>query len=102
VRPFERRTLNYLINEYLRTNNYKLTSVTFGEENDTSDLEDWDNVGLNCARPPDLIQLHRWYCHQLSVDESKPTMKDFGMLINFDSDLHEDYKRLQETIQQTV
>ncbi|CAF1543808.1 unnamed protein product, partial [Adineta steineri] len=39
------------------------TSVTFGEENDTSDLEDWDSVGLNCARPPDLNQLYRWYCH---------------------------------------
>ncbi|CAF4548482.1 unnamed protein product, partial [Rotaria magnacalcarata] len=38
VRPFERRALNYLVNEYLLTNNYKLTSVTFGEENDTSDL----------------------------------------------------------------
>ncbi|UJR13938.1 hypothetical protein I4U23_000941 [Adineta vaga] len=100
VRPFERRALNYLINEYLLTNNYKVTSVTFGEENDTSDLEDWDSVGLNCSRPPDLNQLYRWYCHQLNVDNEKPTQEDFSMFINFDENLHDDYKNLKVTEQQ--
>ncbi|CAF3704603.1 unnamed protein product [Adineta steineri] len=100
VRPFERRTLNYLINEYLLSNNYKVTSVTFGEENDTSDLEDWDSVGLNCARPPDLNQLYRWYCHQLNVDNEKPTKEDFSMLVNFDENLHDEHKNLKITVEQ--
>jgi hypothetical protein len=102
ARPFERRALNYLINEYLLINNYKVTSVTFGEENDTSDLEDWDNVGLNCARPPDLSQLYRWYCHQLSIDNEKPTKEDFSMFVNFDEKLQDEYKNLKITVQQMV
>lgn len=94
--------MNYLINEYLLTNNYKLTSVTFGEENDTSDLEDWDNVGLNCARPPDLNQLYRWYCHQLCVEDEKPIKEDFSMLVNFDENFHNDYQNLKIKVKQMV
>jgi hypothetical protein len=101
-RPFERRALNYLINEYLLTNNYKVTSITFGEENDTSDLEDWDNVGLNCARPPDLTQLYRWYCYQLYVENEKPTKEDFSMLVNFDENFHDEYTNVKITVQQMV
>lgn len=102
VRPFERRALNFLVNEYLLTNNYKLTSVTFGEENDTSDLEDWDSVGLNYARPPDLTQLYRWYYHQLCVEDEKPKKEDFSMLVNFDENFHNDYKTLKTSVQQMV
>lgn len=102
VRPFERRALNYLVNEYLLTNNYKLASVTFGEENGTSDLEDWDSVGLNCARPPDLTQLYRWYYHQLCLEEEKPKQEDFSMLVNFDENFHDEYKHLKTSVQQMV
>ena len=79
-----------------------MTSVTFGEENDTSDLEDWDSVGLNCSRPPDLIQLYRWYCHQLYIEENKPLKEDFSMSVNFDSELQTDYRHLKETVEKTV
>lgn len=34
LRAYEKRAINYLINEYLLQNNYKLTSVTFSEENE--------------------------------------------------------------------
>lgn len=34
IRPLEKKALNFLINEYLLSNNYKLTSVTFAEENE--------------------------------------------------------------------
>ena len=34
IRPYETRALNYLINEYLLLSDYKLTSVTFAEENE--------------------------------------------------------------------
>ena len=79
-----------------------MTSVTFGEENDTSDLEDWDSVGLNSARPPDLSQLYRWYCYQLNVENEKPVTEDFSMLVNFDADLQDEHKQLKETVQQSV
>jgi hypothetical protein len=102
VRPFERRALNYLVNEYLLTNNYKLTSVTFEEENDTSDLENWDSVGLNCARPPDINQLYRWYCYQLCLEDEKPIKQNFSMSVNFDENLHYEYKNLKTTVQKMV
>lgn len=34
IRPYEIRALNYLTNEYMLLNDYKLTSVTFAEENE--------------------------------------------------------------------
>lgn len=40
-------------------NNYKLTSITFSDENDDQDFELWDDVGLNIPKPPDLLQLYR-------------------------------------------
>ena len=38
-RPLERRALNFLVNEYMLLNNYKLTSVTFCEENENQVLD---------------------------------------------------------------
>jgi len=34
IRPLEKKALNFLVNEYLLMYNYKLTSVTFSEENE--------------------------------------------------------------------
>lgn len=76
--------------------------MTFGEENDTADLEDWDSVGLNCSRPPDLTQLYRWFSHQMSLEENKPLKKDFSISINFDAELQDDHRHLTEMIQKTV
>lgn len=76
--------------------------MTFGEENDTSDLEDWDHVGLNCARPPDLTQLYRWYCHQLCIEDEKAKKEDFSMSVNFDENFHVEYGNLQISVQQMV
>ncbi|KAK8722525.1 hypothetical protein OTU49_012252, partial [Cherax quadricarinatus] len=59
IRPHEKRTLNFLINEYLVTSSYKLTAITFADENDDQDFEHWDDVGLNTGRPPNLVQLLR-------------------------------------------
>ena len=33
IRTYERRALNYLVNEYMLMTDYKVTSVTFAEEN---------------------------------------------------------------------
>ncbi|XP_054716426.1 RAB11-binding protein RELCH homolog [Uloborus diversus] len=61
VKPHEKRALNFLVNEYLLSNSYKLTSITFADENEDQDFEDWDDVGLNIPKPPNLLQLYRNY-----------------------------------------
>lgn len=38
---------------------YKLTSITFADENECQDFDDWDDVGLNIAKPPELLLLYR-------------------------------------------
>ena len=34
IKPYQKRALNFLVNEYLLLQDYKLTSVTFSEENE--------------------------------------------------------------------
>lgn len=60
-KPYEIRALNYLVNEYLMQFNYKLSAITFCDENEDQDFESWDDVGLNVPKPPDLVQLFRNY-----------------------------------------
>lgn len=38
---------------------YKLTSITFADENEDQDFEDWDDVGLNIAKPSNLLTIFR-------------------------------------------
>uniref|UniRef100_A0A023EYQ8 Protein phosphatase 2a regulatory subunit a n=1 Tax=Triatoma infestans TaxID=30076 RepID=A0A023EYQ8_TRIIF len=59
IKPHEQRALNFLINEYLLMRGYKLTSITFADENEDQDFEDWDDVGLNTAKPAELLQIYR-------------------------------------------
>ncbi|KAG7317649.1 hypothetical protein KOW79_018684 [Hemibagrus wyckioides] len=73
IRPLEKRALNFLVNEYLLKNEYKLSSITFSDENDDQDFELWDDVGLNIPKPPDLLQLYRncgssQHSHRETVD----------------------------------
>ncbi|KAF5303993.1 hypothetical protein FQA39_LY01778 [Lamprigera yunnana] len=59
IKPHEQRALNFLINEYLLTYGYKLTSITFADENESQDFEDWDDVGLNISKPAELVVLYK-------------------------------------------
>ncbi|XP_049819532.1 RAB11-binding protein RELCH homolog isoform X2 [Aethina tumida] len=59
IKPHEQRALNFLINEYLLLHGYKLTSITFADENPNQDFDDWDDVGLNISKPPELYNLYR-------------------------------------------
>ncbi|XP_062841442.1 RAB11-binding protein RELCH homolog isoform X2 [Trichomycterus rosablanca] len=73
IRPLEKRALNFLVNEYLLKSEYKLSSITFSDENDDQDFELWDDVGLNIPKPPDLLQLYRncgsgQYSHRETAD----------------------------------
>ncbi len=47
------------MNEYLLRRGYKLTAITFSDENADEDFEDWDSIGLNVAKPPSLLRLYR-------------------------------------------
>ncbi|KAL5963263.1 RAB11-binding protein RELCH [Taenia solium] len=58
----ETRALRFLINEHLLNNGYKLSAVQFAEEcevEDQQDLDYWNDVGLACERPPNLLMLLR-------------------------------------------
>ena len=55
----EKRALNYLVNEYLLQYGYKLTAITFSDENTDEDFEDWESIGLNISKPPDLGRIYR-------------------------------------------
>uniref|UniRef100_A0A672PAY2 LisH domain and HEAT repeat-containing protein KIAA1468 n=1 Tax=Sinocyclocheilus grahami TaxID=75366 RepID=A0A672PAY2_SINGR len=87
IRPLEKRALHFLVNEYLLKNEYKLTSITFSDENDDQDFELWDDVGLNIPKPPDLLQLYR------NCGNSLPLHRDtVDVAVNVDpNDLPGDY-----------
>ncbi|KAF5306430.1 hypothetical protein FQR65_LT07342 [Abscondita terminalis] len=57
IKPHEQRALNFLINEYLLSYGYKLTSITLLMK--MRDFEDWDDVGLNISKPAELLVLYR-------------------------------------------
>ncbi|CAD5117095.1 DgyrCDS5906 [Dimorphilus gyrociliatus] len=63
IKPYEKRAINFLVNEYLLSHDYKISSVTFCEENENQDFDDWDDVGLNVSKPPNLLHLYRDYGH---------------------------------------
>jgi hypothetical protein len=64
--PHDKLAINFLINEFLLEQGYKVTSVTFSEENESQDLEDWDVIGLNRPKPPSLRQLYSLYLSKLN------------------------------------
>ncbi|XP_073719833.1 LOW QUALITY PROTEIN: RAB11-binding protein RELCH homolog [Misgurnus anguillicaudatus] len=95
IRSLEKRALNFLVNEYLLKNEYKLTSITFSDENDDQDFELWDDVGLNIPKPSDLLQLYR-------NSGSLPLHKDtVDVAVGVDPSDFPDDSYLQEPVQQT-
>ncbi|KAH0560681.1 RAB11-binding protein RELCH homolog [Cotesia glomerata] len=70
IKPHEQRALNYLVYEYLLTQCYKLTSITFSDENENQDFEDWDDVGLNIPKPPNLLVIYREFLSKTGLDKS--------------------------------
>lgn len=50
------------------------------------DFEDWDDVGLNVPKPPDLLHLYRDFSqHTMPVSESM----DFSCMTNIDTEATE-------------
>ncbi|KPJ07249.1 LisH domain and HEAT repeat-containing protein KIAA1468-like [Papilio machaon] len=79
LKPHEKRALNFLINEYLLLQNYKLTSITFSDENPDQEFEDWDDVGLNMPRPAGLISLFRGNKSSLSTSTNDAVTQTDGI-----------------------
>ncbi|KAK7793564.1 hypothetical protein R5R35_000400 [Gryllus longicercus] len=69
IKPHEQRALNFLLNEYLLQHGYKLTSITFADENENQDFEDWDDVGLNIPKPAELLTLYRDFMRNSGHDK---------------------------------
>ena len=59
IKPHERKILNFIVNDYLMRNGYKISAVTFSDECDGQNLDDWDEVGLNSDKPPTLCSIVR-------------------------------------------
>uniref|UniRef100_A0A671N9X1 Uncharacterized protein n=1 Tax=Sinocyclocheilus anshuiensis TaxID=1608454 RepID=A0A671N9X1_9TELE len=94
IRTLEKRALNFLVNEYLLKNEYKLTSITFSDENDDQDFELWDDVGLNIPKPPDLLQLYR------NCGNSLPLHRDTVDVAGLKRDFGWSWVSLQEVVQE--
>ena len=73
-----------LVNEYLLAHSYKLTSITFSDENEDQDFEDWQDVGLNIQKPPGLLQIYREFMRSNGHD--KPPSVDVEVQTNFESE----------------
>jgi predicted RNase H-like nuclease (RuvC/YqgF family) len=85
--PHDKNSINFLINEYLLQQNYKMTSVTFSEENESLNLEDWDEIGLNKAKPPSIINLFKSTTSKIVTKDQLLSKRDFSQQINFDENL---------------
>ncbi|XP_041376691.1 RAB11-binding protein RELCH homolog [Gigantopelta aegis] len=103
IKPLEHKALNFLVNEYLLINNYKLTSVTFAEENEEQDFEDWDDVGLNIPRPPGLLHLFRDYGNHIMPQKES---QDVGCEADIEDEHHfemqQDWMHIKEQLESKV
>ena len=91
--------MNYLVNEYLLARSYKLTSITFSDENDDQDFEDWQDVGLNIPKPPELLQIYREFMRASGHD--KPPSIDMAVQTDADCEntqTSEENEELEEVV----
>eukprot|EP01112_Ceratiomyxa_fruticulosa_P021701 TRINITY_DN7733_c0_g2_i1.p1 TRINITY_DN7733_c0_g2~~TRINITY_DN7733_c0_g2_i1.p1 ORF type:complete len:1130 (+),score=246.13 TRINITY_DN7733_c0_g2_i1:74-3463(+) len=60
IKEHEKRTLNFLIKNYLLQNSYSITGITFSEEMQEN-INEWTDVGLETPEPPPLLSLYRYF-----------------------------------------
>ena len=65
-KPHEKRAVNFLVHEFLMKNNIRMTAITLSEEINDQDFENWEDVGLNIQKPPQLLQLYRFFVWSLT------------------------------------
>ncbi|KAF7407686.1 hypothetical protein HZH66_002223 [Vespula vulgaris] len=99
IKPHEQRALNFLVHEYLLTHSYKLTSITFSDENENQELEDWQDVGLNIPKPSGLLQIYREYMRANGHD--KPPSVNISVQTEFgNTEAERKENELKEMIEQ--
>ena len=86
IKAHEQKILNFLINEYLLQYNFKLTSITFSDENNEADyLDDFDSIGINFqAKPPNLLKLYRDYGKHFKPEKSSQSSQDAQVMTDED------------------
>eukprot|EP01135_Chromosphaera_perkinsii_P002538 Nk52_evm54s224 gene=Nk52_evmTU54s224 len=82
AKEYERFTLNFLVNSYLNSNDYKLSGITFSEEaheKNGHDLENWESFGLAFPKPHytllGLLRSHTMAAKTLSRSGSVSSFK---------------------------
>jgi len=96
IRPYEKKSLNFLVNDYLIRNGFKFTAITFSDECDGQDFDDWEEVGLNTAKPPNLLNIYR-SSGLKSVDGGD--YEDFSMQTNIEPEVdNEQIENLQSSV----
>ena len=59
IKPHEKKILNFLVNDYLMRNGYKISAVTFSDECEGQNLDDWEEVGVISDKPLRLSSILR-------------------------------------------
>lgn len=76
---------------------YKLTSITFSDEGEDQDFEDWQDVGLNIPKPAELLQIYREYMRANGYD--KPSAVSVAVQTDFvDNEIEEQKDEFQEMV----
>ncbi|KAF7994246.1 hypothetical protein HCN44_003336 [Aphidius gifuensis] len=94
IKPHEQRSINFLVYEYLLSNLYKLTSITFSDENENQDFEHWDDVGLNIPKPPDLLQIYREFLRGNGYE--KPISHEICVQTDFNDNLSSESENISQ------
>lgn len=59
IKPHERKTIAFLIHDFLLSQSYKMTAITLSEEISDQNFNSWFDVGLDTPEPPSLLELLR-------------------------------------------
>ena len=59
IKAHEKKFLNYLVNDYLMRNGYKFTAVTFSDECDEQNFDDWEEVSSYSVGTPTILSIYR-------------------------------------------
>ena len=70
IKPHEKKILNFLVNDYLMRNGYKISAVTFSDECEGQNLDDWEEVGLLSDKPMRLSSILRKQQRLVQSDEN--------------------------------
>ena len=81
IKPHVKKFLNFIVNDYLIRNGYKFTAVTFSDECDGQNFDDWEEVGITNERPPTLFKMFKNSSSKsltnMKLEEETQTENDF-------------------------